>query len=231
MKQITSFLLALSAALFSAIVPANAQRYNPTEPWPYLYEDFRPGNIFTNKESTIGYRELNVNVINGRLHFIDNGMIMEANMMNIHVVGIEEDVYLNVGGRLMRLLREGEHCAVVLGTEVDYDEMAKSNIGYGRSAVASTQDVSLMSLEGSNNNNKSLLEAQKTKYNGKVLPLRQTTYLVVDGRLYPTDRQSLLKESGVDRKVMSDFFKAEKIRLKQQEDLEKVGEFIHNQTN
>ena len=231
MKQITSFLLALSAALFSAIVPANAQRYNPTEPWPYLYEDFQPGNIFTNKEETLGYQELNVNVINGRLHYVDNGTIMEANMLNIHVVGIEKDWYLNVGGRLMRVLREGEHCAVVLGTEVDYDEMAKSNIGYGRSAVASTQDISLMSLEGSNNNNKSMLEVQKTKYNGKALPLRETTFLVVDGRLFPTDRQSLLKESGVARKMLSDFIKTEKIRLKKWEDLEKVGEFIHNQTN
>lgn len=231
MKQLSSFLLASVALLLAVLVPAKAQRYQPTEPWPYLYEDFQPGNIFTNKEETLGYQELNVNVINGRLHYVDNGTIMEANMLNIHVVGIEKDVYLNVGGRLMRVLREGEHCAVVLGTEVDYDEMAKSNIGYGRSAVASTQDISLMSLEGSNNNNKSMLEVQKTKYNGKALPLRETTFLVVDGRLFPTDRQSLLKESGVDRKVFSDFIKTEKIRLKKWEDLEKVGEFIHNQTN
>lgn len=230
MKLSFTLQLALWVALFSLAVPAEAQRYHPTEPWPYLYEDFKPGNVFTNKEETIGYQQLNVNIIDGKLHYIEDGIIMEANMMHVHVVGIDEDVYLNVGGRLMRVLREGEHCAVVLGTEVDFDEMAKSNIGYGRSAVASTQDISLMALAGSNNSNKSLLEAQKTKYNGKILPLRETTHLVVDGRLYPADRHDLLKESGVDRKVLSDFIKTEKIRFKKPEDLEKVGEFIHNQT-
>lgn len=129
----------------------------------------------------------------------------------------------------MRVLRESEHTAVVLETEVDYDEMSKVNIGYGRSAVASAQDISLMSLSGSDNLNKSLLDVQKDKYNGKVLPLDERTYLVVDGLLFKTDRSDILNHPRVNRKATSDFIKQNKIKFKRPEDLEKLGEYLHTQ--
>lgn len=228
MKAIDTLFLLIVALLVLPIC-VQAQQYNPTEPWPYLYQDFEPGNIFTSKEVLIGYDQVNVNVINGRLHYVEGGTIMEANMANIHVVRINEDVYLNVGGRLMRVLRESEHTAVVLETEVDYDEMSKVNIGYGRSAVASAQDISLMSLSGSDNLNKSLLDVQKDKYNGKVLPLDERTYLVVDGLLFKTDRSDILNHPRVNRKATSDFIKQNKIKFKRPEDLEKLGEYLHTQ--
>lgn len=229
-----SYLLLLCCLLLP--IAGLAQRYAPTEPWPYLYEDFQGGNIFTNKEEMIGYDQLNVNVINGRLHYVENGTIMEANMLNIHVVRIDKDVYLNVGGRLMRVLRESEHAAVVLGTEVDFEEMKKANIGYGRSSVASTQDVSLMALAGSDNYgnlggllNKTLLDVQKNKYNGKVVPLKEQIFLVVDGILFQADRSSVVNHAGVDKKAAVDFIKKNKIKFRNPEDLEKLGEYLHIQ--
>ncbi len=222
-----SYLLLLCCLLLP--IAGLAQRYAPTEPWPYLYEDFQGGNIFTNKEEMIGYDQLNVNVINGRLHYVENGTIMEANMLNVHVVRIDKDVYLNVGGRLMRVLRESEHTAVVLGTEVDFDEMAKADIGYGRSSVASTQELTLMSLSGSDNLNKSLLDVQKTKYNGKVVPLKEQIFLVVDGILFQADRSSVVNHAGVDKKAAVDFIKKNKIKFRNPEDLEKLGEYLHTQ--
>ena len=235
MKTHRPYLFLLSC-LLALPFGARAQRYAPTEPWPYLYEEFQGGNIFTNKEEMVGYDQLNVNVINGRLHYVENGTIMEANMLNVHVVRIDKDVYLNVGGRLMRVLRESEHTAVVLGTEVDFEEMNKANIGYGRSSVASTQDVTLSSLAGSDNYgimsgllNKTLLDVQKNKYNGKVVPLKETTFLVVDGILFQADRSSIVNHAGVDKKATVDFIKKNKIKFRNPEDLEKLGEYLHTQ--
>jgi len=219
----------LICLLASVLLPlsASAQKYTPTEPWPYLYEEFTPGNVFTSLEGTIGYDQLNVNIIDGKLHYIKEGTIMEAAMGGIHVVGIDKDVYLNVGGKLMLLLKEADHCAVVKGTEIDYDEMAKVNIGYGKSATASTQNISLMSLSGSDNLNKSLSVVEQTKYNGKVLPLKEHIYLVVDGILVRATKSDVISTGWADKKEVSSFVKTNKIKWNDPEGLSLLGEYLY----
>lgn len=218
MKNRIRFAVTVLAALVCC-APLWAQRYEPTESWPYLYEDFSPGNVLTARQGTIGYRQLNVCVSDGGLYYIKEGTIMKADMAGIHTVGIGDEVYLNVRGRLMRVMAETEHCAVVRDVEVNTDEMAKKSIGYVRSAVASTEYI--QPLE------KSLLEAEKNKFNGRVLPLREHFYLVVDGQLIPAGRSEVLKWSGSEKQATQAFLKENKIKWSRPEDLARLGEFLH----
>ena len=67
------------------------------------------------------------------------------------------------------------------------------------------------------------------KYNGKVVPLKEQIFLVVDGILFQADRSSIVNHAGVDKKATVDFIKKNKIKFRKPEDLEKLGEYLHTQ--
>lgn len=221
----------LSAVLLLASLSAAAQgRIRPRETWPYLYEEFQSGAIFTNKEATFNYDQLNVNLLNGKLHYIQSGIIMETDMRNVHVARVGSDTYINAKGRMMRVLAETEHGAVVRNVEVDMDELGKANIGYGKSAVASTQNVSLYALEsGEGLANKSLENILQDKNSGKELPVLEKDYLIVDGFLIRASKSEVSSWPGVGKDAAKAFFKQEKIKWSRTEDLSKVVEFVHTQ--
>ena len=222
----------LGLALFVALLsPAAAQeRIRPRETWPYLYEDFLPGAVYTSKESTFHYDQLNVNILNGRLHYIQGGVIMETDMRNVHVAKVGEDTYINAKGRLMRVLAESEHGAVLRHEEVDFDEFGKASIGYGKSAVASTQNVALYALDnGDGMAKKSLEHVLKDKHSGREFPLQGKTWLIVDGFLIRAAKAEVSAWPGVDKQAAKAFFKQEKIKWSRTEDLLKVIGFVHEQ--
>lgn len=219
-------------ALFLALLPpvTAQERIRPRETWPYLYEDFLPGAVYTSKESTFHYDQLNVNVLNGKLHYIQGGVIMETDMRNVHVAKVGEDTYINAKGRMMRVLAEAEHGAVLRHEEVDFDEFNKASIGYGKSAVASTQNVALYALDnGDGMAKKSLDHVLKDKNGGREFPMQGKTWLIVDGYLIRAAKAEVSAWPGVDKQAAKAFFKQEKIKWNRTEDLLKVIGFVHEQ--
>ncbi len=222
-RRISATLCAAAALALSA----HAQGFEPREKWPYLYEDFQAGNIFDGKQ-TMPYDLLNVSVIDGRLHYVQDGIIMESPMYNVQVVRVGDDVFVNAGGRLMRLIVETEHGAVVRSVILDTEELSKSNIGYGKSSVASTQNVSLMSLSGSNMNTKSLISVQNEKMSGVRLPLRKQYYIVVGEIAIRAVKSEVVSYPGCDPDAVKAFLKAEKIRWTKPDDLARLAEFLYS---
>lgn len=222
-RRIAVTLCAAAALALSA----RAQGFEPREKWPYLYEDFQAGNIFDGKQ-TMPYDLLNVSVIDGRLHYVQDGIIMESPMYNIQVARVGEDVFVNVGGRLMRLLVETEHGAVVRFVQLDEEELGKSSIGYGKSAVASTQNVSLMSIGGTNSVTKSLISIENEKMSGIRLPLRKQNYIVVGDIAIKAIKSEVLSYPGCDKDVVKAFLKDEKIRWTKPDDLARLAEFLYS---
>ena len=75
MKRILTTMLASAFALC-----LNAQNYEPTSTWPYIYPEFTEGTLSFNVS---GEREglYNIHILEGRLHFIDGEIIrLEFNL-------------------------------------------------------------------------------------------------------------------------------------------------------
>lgn len=225
-RRIAVTLCAAAALALSA----RAQGFEPREKWPYIYEDFQAGNIFDGKQ-TLPYDQMNVCVTDGHLHYVKDGIIMESPMYNVQVVKVGSDVFVNAGGRLMRLIVETEHGAVVRSVMLDTEELSKSSIGYGKSSVASTQNVSLMSLAGTNMNTKSLISVQDEKMSGVRLPLRKQYYIVVGQIAIRAVKSEVVSYPGCDPDAVKAFLKAEKIRWTKPDDLARLAEFMYTQLN
>ncbi len=223
------FLLPLLLCVLPAL-PGRAQTFEPRDSWPFLYEEFLSGATRTMDGSLTTDARFNVSVIDGSLLYIGNDdIIMKPDMTRVYTARLGNDVYVNIMGRMYQLLSELDCGLVVLGREVDRDELNKVSIGYGKSAVASTQSVSLIAIDGGNGANKSLESFNTTKYNGKVLPVKETYYLRVGMRLIPATRQELLNLPGIDKKAATAFFKQEKIKWRETASLEKVLVFVNEQ--
>ncbi len=207
-------------------------RFKPLDSWPYLYEDFMSGTVLSGKagnESTFNYDKMNVNVLNGTLHYVEKGTIMQADMRNIYVARIGAETYLNAGGKMMKVLSETEHGAVVLKNEVDLDEMGKANIGYGKSAVASTQNVSLFAVAGGDTNKKSLEDVRNSRFSGTELPIRDKIYLVVDGLLIRASKSEVMSWPNADKEAVKAYLKANKVKWRDPSSLSALVEFLYSE--
>lgn len=214
-----------------ALCSINAQEYNPTDTWPFLYLDFQPGMTRAKSGATLTEARFNITVNDGRLVYVGkDDVIMQLDMNEVYTARVGEDVYVNILGKMYKLLSELDCGAVVEGVEVDVDEMNKVEIGYGvSSSSASANNVSVIMDGRFNLINKSLQQAVDEKSQGNVVPIMTTQYIVVNGILIPASRQTISSYPGVDKKEANDFFKKEKIKWKEVSSLEKVLVFVNEQ--
>ena len=224
MKRI---LFILAGALCS--MPAFAQQFEPRETWPFIYEEFQPGATRTRDGSLTSEASFNVAVHDGTLMYIStDGVIMRPDMSRVYTARVGEDVYVNILGRMYKVLSELDCGNVVLGTEIDVDKQNQVNIGYGiSSSTASSYNMSVL-LDGRfDTGGKTVEQTEADKYQGNVLPVKQTLYLNIGSRLIPATRQEVLNLPGVDKKEANAFFKQEKIKWKETSSLEKVLIFVN----
>ena len=71
---------------------------------------------------------------------------MEPDSKTIALLVIGEDSYISSNGMLLKVLKNTLKSAVVQMEIVDTEAMNKTNIGYGKSSLASTQNVSASAL-------------------------------------------------------------------------------------
>ena len=231
-KLITTLLFLLSC--FAVL----AQDYRPRDTWPYEREEFEEGVIRTSKGDLLEQVRMNVCVVNGKIHYLEDKTIMAADMSTVFTARIGEDTYVNVGGKMHRVLSENEHGAVIELTEVDMDELNKADIGYGiSSATASTQKTSLELMGGMdtwggiNLTGRSYTQAFEEKATGTTIPVTTTTYLLVNGFRIEASKKAVMHFAGMDEAAGKAFFKANKIKWNRPESVMCVVDFIYGQLN
>lgn len=236
-KIVLSLFLFLSSFLLRAQDPdAYAPPYEPMDSWPYVYEQFESGNVRTTKGALLTYASLNICIADGKLHYIEAGKIMQANMMQIFTALVgDNDVYVNVGGKMYRVLVETDDGSILKMTSVDVDELSKVDIGYGvSSSTASRTNTSLSglgmeTLDGVNMVNMTITSAEQKKNTGKILPLKETLYLYVSGKLVPANKHEV--QQLVDKDTAKAFFKANKIKWNKAESLLPLLSFLREHLN
>ena len=208
-------------------VAAYAQKdHTPTTSWPYLFPDFVEGQLEVGPRQTKALVNIHLNL--GALHYIENGKIKESSTLGISVLKVGEEVFRNVGGKMMKVLAEAEGGYVVEETRANYTAVVKKDGAYGTTGLNSTTTRSFLYNENVLNGYNGYLmtdvyadlHAMKDQY--EKLPVVKNRYLVIGLDLIKADRQSVLDIDGLDKKAFKDFLKAEKIKWDDPQDLVKV---------
>lgn len=220
--------------LVSAAGEACAQRYQPRDTWPYLNEQFLEGTIRLMGGDLDEGRLLNICIADGKLHYVQGSNIMEADMNKVYTAKIGDFVYVNRGGKMFKVLVETDHGAVLQFTEVDIEEMNKTDIGYGiSSSTASSQHTTLAGLGLTSEmggfgiaGNSRYEEVLDNKASGKIIPQKESQWLLVGGTMLPASRKDFLAFPGIDKDDAVKFLKENKIKWNKPLSLAKVVEYL-----
>lgn len=224
-------LMAVAALLFAGIQFCFAQKYEPTDVWPYLYNDFQNGMIRTHGGELMQPPMMNI-TLDGKIHYIkaDSEKILAADMKDVYTARIGNDIYLNANGKMMKVVAENDNGAVLSDTSVDTDEMGKTDIGYGiSSSTAST--TKLTDLGGGSIVDLPLSTLMERRKEASVLPLEHKNYLWVNVRLIPASKRGVSEDPNIDKDAFKSFLKEHKINWHDPASLLTVVDFIAGKNN
>lgn len=218
MKRILTTMLASAFALC-----LNAQNYEPTSTWPYIYPEFTEGTLSFNVS---GEREglYNIHILEDRLHFIDGEIIREASPDDVYSVKIGNEIYLNAGGTMMKVLAQSEAGVVLQETIVDKVKLNSSGAAYGASSNSmATRSLSSLERTGSMTNINHM-ELKNARNDGEILPVARKIYLMSGGKLMLASRKDVTEAVGAP--AMKAFLKTHKIKWKDPQSLLLVVDFL-----
>ena len=213
-------------ALMLSAIRTSAQDSEPTTTWPYIYSDFQSGELkkHTGAPITGSYH---VHILEGRLHFIEGGMIRDALPGEVFSVKIGKDYYANVGGRLMKVLASSDNGFVAEEVLVDVAKLNATGGAYGSSSNSiATQALSSLEGIGGTRSNMNHMELKNAKDEGSVLPVIAKKYMVISGRSIYAAKKDVLQIDGLDKDAANTFIKENKIKWKEPQDILKVLDFV-----
>ena len=224
-------LLLIGILLFSGI-SAGAQRFEPKDTWPFVYENFTDGALYSSTGEKLLSAKMNVSILNQKLYYLKGETIMEADMVRLYAAKISsgpaEDLYVNVGAKMFRVLAESDGGAVLQADILDVERYNKASIGYGvTSYTASTQNVSGLAMESAAGVN--INQAQASKEGGESLPVLEKKYILYGrGRIVPALKREVMDIPDLDKQAAKVFFKENKIKWNQAASLTQVADFLTN---
>lgn len=219
MKEILTIILASAF-----VICLKAQNYEPTSTWPYLYPDFTAGILYVNVSGEQKDGLYNIHILEGRLHFIEGDLIKEASPADVYSVRIGDDIYLNAGGTMMRVLAESDAGVVLQETVVDKTRLNSSSAAYGASAN-SMAAWNLSSIEQTGSMvNTNHMQLKNSRNEGEILPLTGRTYLMGGGKIVFAAKKDVAKAVGEDR--LKAFLKGNSVKWKDPQSLLAVVELI-----
>ena len=212
-----------SAVLALVALAALAQEYSTT--WPYLYQEFTNGTVYM-KGGTKATYDLNVHIMHSRLHFIDNGVIKEANLAEVLLVKIGDDQYMNVDGQIMKVVKSEERGFVAALQLGDFDKLRESGGAYGTSTTNSaTQKLSSIEVSGKVNQNH--MELREGRHNGESVDLVTTYYLVTPDKTYKASRKGIDDElDAAGKAAFKNWLKSNKVKWNNPDSIITVLDFL-----
>lgn len=225
-------ILLLTFVLSFMTIPLFAQKYEPRDTWPFVYENFTDGALYSSTGEKLLSAKMNVSILNQKLYYLRGETIMEADMVRLYAAKINsgpaEDLYVNVGAKMYRVLAESDGGAALQADILDVERYNKASIGYGvTSYTASTQNVSGLAMESSAGVN--INTAMASKEGGEPLPVLEKKYILYgQGRIVPALKREVMDIPNLDKQAAKVFFKENKIKWNQAASLTQVADFLTN---
>lgn len=217
------FTLLLSVCM---ITPALAQGYTPSSTWPYLYPDFTSGDLsLTSGVTRPGV--YNIHLGSGSVHFIEKDMIREASIVDIRALRVGEDYYLNVGGRMLKVLAQSDNGIIAEYVEIDQVALNSTGGAYGSSSsTAATMGLSSLEGIGSPMVNMNHMELKNSKDEGSELPLIKKLCMVINGQIIYANKRDVASSGLASKNDLKTFYKENKMKWKDTESLLKLLDFL-----
>lgn len=220
-------LLLLCIAALSAAV-AVAQNVSPTVNWPYMYPDFVEGEM-EKMGGQIEKGRYNIHLNVGALHYLNDGTIKEHPTVGVKSMTIGDDVYRNVGGKMLKVLAQTEGGFVVMETLANFTGIISRDGAYGGAVANRDKTFSHQENNGSFNgylvtdNYKDLIAI---KDDSDKVPVTRKIFIVIGHQMIFANKSTVIDMTGVDKKAFSAFLKSNDIKWKDPEDLVKVIDYI-----
>ena len=212
------------------LVAVAAFAQEPTTNWPYLYPEFKEGEL--NVRSKTEKALFNIHLDLGALHYVEDGRIKEANILNATTLVIGNDVFRNVAGKMLKVLARAQGGYIVEETRATYSAVVRNDGAYGTTALNSTTTKTFLYNENAINQYNGYLMTDVYKdllamrYDAEKLPVRKNLYIVIGMDQIPADKKSVASLSGLDKKALKAFLKSEQIDWNEIGDLVKVIDYI-----
>ena len=212
------------------LVAVAAFAQEPTTNWPYLYPEFKEGEL--NVRSKTEKALFNIHLDLGALHYVEDGRIKEANILNATTLVIGNDVFRNVAGKMLKVLARAQGGYIVEETRATYSAVVRNDGAYGTTALNSTTTKTFLYNENAINQYNGYLMTDVYKDllamrdDAEKLPVRKNLYIVIGMDQIPADKKSVTSLSGLDKKALKAFLKSEKIDWNEIGDLVKVIDYI-----
>lgn len=216
--------LALAVLALAAFLSLRAQDYSTS--WPYLYPEFREGTIYMNDGTKLVYN-VNVHILHGRLHYLDNGVVKEAISSNLLLIKIGDDEYMNVNGDIMKIVAKNDKGMVTALQLGDFERLRDAGGAYGSSTTSSaTRRLTSVDVAGKVNQNH--MELWESRHNGELVDLVTTYYIVTPTKIVEATQRAIretLDDAGKD--AFKKWLKQNKIKWKNPESLLTLTEFLN----
>ena len=220
-------LLLICIAALSAAV-AVAQNVSPTVYWPYMYPDFVEGEM-EKMGGQIEKGRYNIHLNVGALHYLNDGTIKEHPTVGVKSMTIGDDVYRNVGGKMLKVLAQTEGGFVVMETLANFTGIISRDGAYGGAVANRDKTFSHQENNGSFNgylvtdNYKDLIAI---KDDSDKVPVTRKIFIVIGHQMIFANKSTVIDMTGVDKKAFSAFLKSNDIKWKDPEDLVKIIDYI-----
>lgn len=216
--------LALAVLALAAFLSLRAQDYSTS--WPYLYPEFREGTIYMNDGTKLVYN-VNVHILHGRLHYLDNGVVKEAISSNLLLIKIGDDEYMNVNGDIMKIVAKNDKGMVTALQLGDFERLRDAGGAYGSSTTSSaTRRLTSVDVAGKVNQNH--MELWESRHNGELVDLVTRYYIVTPTKTVEATQRAIretLDDAGKD--AFKKWLKQNKIKWKNPESLLTLTEFLN----
>ena len=225
-------LLLLFIGAMLAVTMSAQENYYPTTGWPYLYPDFMEGEVLrANRDSNKG--RFNIHLSLSALHYVDkNGIIKEADTWGMTGLLVGEDRFRLVGGKMLKVIAEAKGGSVVKETRANYSAIVKKDGAMGTTALNSTTTKTFLYNQNAINQYNGYLltdvyaDLHAMRNQSERLPVNGNLFLVIGNQQIPANKKGVSDIPGVDKKALSGFLKAEKIKWNDPQDLVKVIDFV-----
>lgn len=207
-----------------------AQGYTPSTKWPYLYNEFQQGTAFFSDGQVSRQQMLNIHLLHSTLHYLDGDKIKQTDPRGIETIVIATDTFLYSEGELVRLLKRNRQASLIKQVAIDMEALNKGQSGAYGMETSSSAVKQLTSFEVNGLSNLSHTQMKLEKAEGKELSLKETYYLILNGRSIRATRKEIEKSlSDSERPRFKAFVKQHKIKWKEDNSLIQLLDFFAEQ--
>jgi len=213
-------MLSLCLTMVSAQFKANTH-------WPYLYENFSEGTIYFTGNKEVKSK-LNIHLLESSLHYLQDGNIYQANTHDILEAEIGNDKFICEDGKLMKIISEVKSNKLLKLTVGDFESLLSNKGAYGASSnTQAVKDLSSLEIRGLNNPAHGYMLQEKNE--GRIVPLKETYYLLLDKKMIPATKRDIEKYlNDSDKDKWKGFLKENKIKWKDEQKLALLLNYFTN---